>query len=108
MIDDAPPIAAIDQDRYALVTEKAPEAAAPDLPYRPRDLGKYRPGIGLIGAGGITVSHLDAYKKAGYQVLVISNPTLAKAAARRDAFYPGARISTDHETVLACPPRAWH
>ena len=103
MIDDAPPIAAIDQDRYALVTEKAPEAAAPDLPYRPRDSGKYRPGIGLIGAGGITVSHLDAYKKAGYQVLVISNPTLAKAAARRDAFYPGARISTDHETVLACP-----
>ena len=30
MIDDAPPIAAIDQDRYALVKEKAGEATAPD------------------------------------------------------------------------------
>jgi predicted dehydrogenase len=103
MIDDASPVAVIDQDRYALVTEKAREVAAPDLRYRPRDTGEYRPGIGLIGAGGITVSHLDAYKRAGYRVLAISNPTLAKAAARRDAFYPNARISTDHETVLACP-----
>lgn len=103
MTDDASPVAAIDQDRYALVTEKAREAAAPDLLYRPRDTGEYRPGIGLIGAGGITVSHLDAYKKAGYRVLAICNPTLAKAAARRDAFYPDARISTDHEMVLACP-----
>jgi len=100
---DGPPAVAIDQDRYALVTEKAQEAAAPDLPYRPRDPRAYRPGIGLIGAGGITVSHLDAYKRAGYRVLAISNPTLAKAAARRDAFYPDAKISTDHEAVLACP-----
>lgn len=103
MTDDASAHAAIDQDRYALVTEKAREAAAPALRYRPRDPRAYRPGIGLIGAGGITVSHLDAYKKAGYRVLAISNPTLAKAAARRDAFYPDARISTDHEAVLACP-----
>ena len=93
----------IDQDRYALVAEKAAETTAPDLPYRPRDPSGYRPGIGLIGAGGITVSHLDAYKKAGYRVLAISNPTLSKAAARRDAFFPDARISTDHEAVLACP-----
>jgi predicted dehydrogenase len=100
---DGSPAVAIDQDRYALVREKAHEAAAPDLPYRPRDLGAHLPGIGLIGAGGITVSHLDAYKKAGYRVLAISNPTLAKAAARRDAFFPDARISTDPEAVIACP-----
>jgi len=93
----------IDQDRYALVAEKAAETAAPELPYRPRDPSGYRPGIGLIGAGGITVSHLDAYKKAGYRVLAICNPTLSKAAARRDTFFPDARISTDHEAVLACP-----
>ena len=103
MTDDAFPAGAIDQDRYALVRERAQEAAAPDLPYRPRDPRTYRPGIGLIGAGGITASHLDAYKKAGYRVLAISNPTLAKAAARRDAFFPDARISTDPEAVLACP-----
>jgi predicted dehydrogenase len=103
MTDVAPPGAAIDQDRYALVTEKAREATAPDLPYRPRDPRAYRPGIGLIGAGGITVSHLEAYKRAGYQVLAISNPTLSKAAARRDAFFPEASISTDHQAVLDCP-----
>ena len=103
MNGDGSPAVAIGQDRYALVTEKAHEAAAPDLPYRPRDLGAHLPGIGLIGAGGITVSHLDAYKKAGYRVLAISNPTLAKAAARRDAFFPDARISTDPEAVIACP-----
>jgi predicted dehydrogenase len=100
---DASPVTAIDQDRYALVTEEAREAAAPNLPYRPRDPGAYRPGIGLIGAGGITASHLDAYKKAGYRVLAISNPTLAKAAARRDVFFPDAMVSTDPEAVLACP-----
>jgi len=103
MTGDGSPAEAIDQDRYALVTKKAQEVPAPDLPYRPRDLGAHRPGIGLIGAGGITVSHLDAYKKAGYRVLAISNPTLAKAAARRDAFFPDARISTDPEAVIACP-----
>ena len=96
-------VTAVDQDRYALVTEKAAEVAAPDLPCRPRDPRAYRPGIGLIGAGGITFSHLDAYRKAGYRVLAICNPTLAKAAARRDAFYPDARISTDPEAVLTCP-----
>src|SRR5579863_3476655 len=103
MTDAASPGAAIDQDRYALVTEKAREAAAPDLPYRPRDPIAYRPGIGLIGAGGITSFHLEAYKRAGYRVLAISNPTLSKAAERRDAFFPGALISTDHNAVLTCP-----
>jgi predicted dehydrogenase len=93
----------IDPDRYALVAEKPAEVAAPDLPYRPRDPIAYRPGIGLIGAGGITASHLEAYKKAGYRVLAISNPTLAKAAERRDAFFPEAKISTDHAAVLTCP-----
>lgn len=102
MTGDASAGKAIDPDRYALVTEKAAEVAAPDLPYRPRDPAAYRPGIGLIGAGGITFSHLDAYKKAGYRVLAISNPTLSKAAERRDAFFPDAEISTDHEAVLAC------
>jgi len=31
-----------------------PRIAAPSLPYRPRDPKRYRPGIGLIGCGGIT------------------------------------------------------
>ena len=103
MTGDSVTAQAIEPDRYALATQEATEAAAPDLPYRPRDPATYRPGIGLIGAGGITSFHLDAYKKAGYRVLAISNPTLSKAAERRDAFFPDAVISTDHEAVLTCP-----
>jgi predicted dehydrogenase len=103
MSDDSAAAKTIEPDRYALVTEKAVEVAAPDLPYRPRDPAAYRPGIGLIGAGGITSFHLDAYKKAGYRVLAISNPTLSKAAQRRDAFFPDAAISTGYEAVLAHP-----
>ena len=93
----------ISPDSYALATKKVATVAAPDLAYRPRDPQRYRPGIGLIGAGGITFAHLDAYKKAGYRVLAISNPTLAKAADRRDAFFPEAEIFTDHRDILARP-----
>ena len=103
MTGDAPAGKTIDPDSYALVTAKAAEVAAPELPYRPRDPKRYRPGIGLIGAGGITFAHLEAYKKAGYRVLAISNPTLAKAAERRDAFFPDAEIATDHRAVLVHP-----
>src|SRR5262249_23959680 len=71
--------------------------------YRPRDPKAYRPGIGLIGAGGMTFAHLDAYKRAGYRVVAISHPALAKAAERRDAFFPHAQISTDHRAVLGHP-----
>lgn len=103
MTDRASASKDIEPESYALVSGRAAEVAAPDLAYRPRDPGVYRPGIGLIGAGGITFAHLDAYKKAGYRVVAISNPTLSKAASRRDAFYPEAKISTDHRAVLAHP-----
>ena len=102
MTDDAA-AKTVDPDSYALVTAKAAEVAAPELPYRPCDPRAYRPGIGLIGAGGITFAHLDAYRRAGYRVVAISNPTLSKAAERRDAFFPDAAISTDHRAVLSHP-----
>ena len=74
----------IDQDRYALVAAKPRKRPLQSFPTAPRP-GGYRPGIGLIGAGGITVSHLDAYKKAGYRVVAISNPSSleGRRAARR-------------------------
>ena len=46
MTGDAPAGKTIDPDSYALVTAKAAEVAAPELPYRPRDPKSYRPGIG--------------------------------------------------------------
>src|SRR5438445_9977881 len=73
---------------------------APELPYLPRDPKRYRPGIGLIGCGGITESHLRAYRAAGYEVVALCNRTRAKAEARRREFYPRATVYADYRDVL--------
>jgi predicted dehydrogenase len=71
------------------------------LPYRPRDPKRYRPGIALIGCGGITKWHLTAYKKAGYRVLAFCDLALERAKERRDEFYPEATATDSVEEVLA-------
>src|ERR1044071_5470211 len=78
-----------------------PRVAAPLLPYRPRDPKRYRPGIGLIGCGGITKWHLTAYKAAGYRVLAFCDIAIDRARERRDEFYPEATITENAEEVLA-------
>jgi predicted dehydrogenase len=78
-----------------------PRIAAPALPYRPRDPKRYRPGIGLIGCGGITKWHLTAYKAAGYRVLAFCDIVIDRARERRDEFYPEATITDNAEEVLA-------
>jgi predicted dehydrogenase len=78
-----------------------PRMAAPVLPYRPRDPKRYRPGIALIGCGGITKWHLTAYKKAGYRVLALCDLSLDRARQRRDEFYPEATATDNVEEVLA-------
>lgn len=83
-------------------TGQSADAEAPALDYLPpAPPPGYRPRIGLIGAGGITEYHLSAYRKHGLDVVAIANPTLAKAARRRDSFYPDARITTDANDILA-------
>jgi predicted dehydrogenase len=90
------------EDDYSL-SKKSPDApmAAPDLPYQPRDPKTYRPKIGLIACGGITASHLRAYKKAGYDVAVLCDLLPERAEKRREEFYPEATITTDYREVLA-------
>lgn len=85
---------------YALKSKGAKTVAAPKLPYRPPDPRKYRPNIGLIGCGGISQAHLDAYKKAGYKVVALCDTNLERARARRDAFYPAAHITTDPKELF--------
>lgn len=68
------------------------------LPPRPRDPGRHR--IGLIGAGGISEFHLKAYAGAGWNVVAIADRTLAKAEARRDAFFPQAEVTNDAVSLL--------
>jgi predicted dehydrogenase len=90
-----------DLDAYALKTKAAAEVAAPDLPYRPPMPEKYRPRIALVGAGGISAAHLDAYRTAGFDVAVVCSRTLARAEARRDEYFPQAEATDDIARTLA-------
>jgi predicted dehydrogenase len=73
---------------------------APELDYRPlvpRDLAVP---IALIGCGGISQSHLQAYRNAGLNVVALCDRTASKAEARRIEFFPSARIYTDSAELL--------
>jgi predicted dehydrogenase len=90
------------QDDYEL-KKKSPDAAmaAPDLPYLPRDPKTYRPKIGLIACGGITASHLKAYRSAGYSVVALCDLQEERARKRQEEFFPDAVITTDFRDLLA-------
>lgn len=80
---------------------EAKQIAAPDLPYQPREPRSYRPAIGLIGCGGISAQHLNAYRHAGYRITALCDRNEHKAIARRDEFYPQATVFTDYRALLA-------
>ncbi len=88
---------------YALTTEAAAETAAPELPYLPPMPKDRSIGIALVGAGGISAAHLDAYRSYGLNVLSICSRDLARARARRDAYFPAAEATGDFERVLGDP-----
>jgi predicted dehydrogenase len=79
---------------------KSPLIAAPELCYQPRDPKKYRPGIALIGCGGITAWHLKAYRSARYNVVALCDVERQRAVKRRDEFYPAADATDDIHAVL--------
>jgi len=89
-------------DDYGLSkVEAARLIAAPDLPYQPREPKTYRPAIGLIGCGGISAQHLNAYRHVGYRITALCDRNEHKALARRDEFYPQAQVFTDYRKLLA-------
>src|SRR5437879_8967559 len=52
----------------------------PHLDYKPKLPQRLDHGIGIIGAGGIVnYAHLPAYKKAGFEVVCITDRDLEKA-----------------------------
>ncbi len=89
-----------DIDTYALKSSELPEIAAPDVPYRPPMLKSYRPQIGMIGTGGISASHLDAYRTAGWDVGALWNRTRSKAEEKAAEYCPNARIEDDWQAIL--------
>jgi predicted dehydrogenase len=92
-----------DSDTYALESAQVSEISAPKLPYRPPMPRTYKPRIGLIGAGGITASHLDAYRNVGWDVVAICNRTLSKAEAKAAEYFPDARTTNDANSILSDP-----
>jgi predicted dehydrogenase len=94
---------AADTDTYALKSAVLPEVPAPDLTYRPPSPRAYRPRIGMIGTGGISASHLDAYRTAGWEVAALWNRTRAKAEEKAAAWCPAARVEDDWRAILADP-----
>lgn len=86
---------------YSLeATQAEREFPAPKLACQPPQPKHYRPRIGLIGCGGITKSHLDAYRTAGWEVVAMCDVHRESAEARRDEFYPQSEIFTDYQTLL--------
>jgi predicted dehydrogenase len=80
---------------------RVPLIAAPQLPYRPRDPKRFRPGIAIVGCGGISKWHLRAYKNAGYHVVALCDMLLDRAQERRDEFYPEAIATDSFHEILA-------
>ena len=88
-------------DQYALKSAQLQEVPAPDLPYSPPMPQHYKPRIGVIGTGGISASHLDAYRTAGWDVAAIWNRTRAKAEEKAAEYCPYARIEDNWQALLA-------
>ena len=89
-----------DLDAYSLKSATPVDVAAPELAYRPPMPLHYRPRIALVGAGGISAAHLEAYRSAGLDVAVICSRTRANAEARRDQYFPAAEATDDVNGTL--------
>ena len=92
-----------DLDTYGLKSAEAETIAAPELPYEPPMPRDKSTPIALIGAGGISGAHLEAYRTAGFNVTVVCSPTLENAVRRRDAYYPDAEATDDVAGTIARP-----
>ena len=80
-----------------------PSLTAPKLPYLPPKPKRYAPAIGLIGCGGITFHHLQAYRDAGWKVAALCDLKPEAAEARRKEFFPDAEVLSDHRRLLEIP-----
>lgn len=71
-----------------------------EIAYHPAQPKSYNPPIGLIGCGGITRHHLQAYRNAGFDVAAVCDINRTAAEERAAEFYPNAEIYTDYVDLL--------
>ncbi|HEY2343108.1 MAG TPA: Gfo/Idh/MocA family oxidoreductase [Chthoniobacteraceae bacterium] len=92
-----------DSQTYGVTVEQSTgHVTAPDLPYRPpQPRNPEKLPIALVGCGGISQSHLQAYRKGGFRVVALCDHTRAKAEKRREEFFPDAAVTTDYRDLLA-------
>lgn len=89
-------------DSYALKkSAETKRLVLPELPYKPLRPQSYRPTIGLIGCGGITVEHLTAYRNAGYRVAALADVRVGIAEKRRAEFELQADVYGDATDILS-------
>lgn len=77
-----------------------PSVTLPGLPYLPRSPRNYSPGIALVGCGGITKYHLQAYAAAKFRVVALCDVVREAAEKRRDEYFPQAKVFTDYREML--------
>jgi predicted dehydrogenase len=86
---------------YANIEKGASQAmTAPELPYQPPRPRRYNPPIGLIGCGGISATHLGAYKQMGLNIVALCDLIEERAENRRKEFFPKAQTYTDYKQLL--------
>lgn len=59
--------------------------------------------IALVGCGGIGRLQLEAYRAAGWRVVVLCDSRPSAARALRDELYPEADVTSDYDAVLTRP-----
>ena len=74
--------------------------ANPKIDYEPKRISGYSPKILLIGCGGISRHHLEAYQDAGLNVAGLVDIRIDAATAMRDKFYPNAEVYADYREAL--------
>ena len=87
-------------ENYDLKSAVAATMAAPVYPYQPPVPQCPAPTIALIGCGGITTHHLQAYRDAGWEVTAFFDPNRDAAEKRRAEYFPKARVCASAEEIF--------